>query len=180
MVEVREKDRRTLEILLERDLTREELAHRLGVSRMTVGRYLERLEKTGILAHKLWKCGRGRPVRVYGIEPSWRYWILRMSLESCDSASVRPCGRPAREHTQPYAHGMEPWENLADCLGRMRMVAPLLRGIEAERGIAVVLPERGGDCPLPTGEIDLIGRENDSDAPQICRALNHRILARLE
>ncbi len=176
MDRLQKQDIRTLDALLDEDMTVDALARRFDVSRMTAARYLLRLERMGIVTQRVCRQKRGRPVRVFSLTPSWRYWILQLNEASCNSASVRPSGRTARAHTQPYAHGMEPWENLADCLGRMRMISPLFRGKEETKAVAVILRAHGEDCPLPKGEVDMIRRADGVSLSDICKELNRKIL----
>ncbi len=165
-----------LEMLFDRAYSRKELAERLGVSQMTAGRHADRLLNIGIVSERIQTKGRGRPERILFAEPRWQYWIIWWDGVDCEAVCVRGNGEVLHRIAEPCEGGMEPWDQIADFLGRLRMTRHLLRRLEEPRAIALILNGNTIDMILPKGEIDLVIKEENREIGDVCRKLTQRIL----
>ena len=165
-------------ILLDVPCSRGELATRLGVSQMTAGRTVNRLLQMGMVTERIEKRERGRPRRVVSLSAKWQYWIVSVDGASCEATCVRANGEILYRIEAPLEVGMEPWDSLANFLGRLRMTYRLIRGLAEPRAMALILHKEAVGMSSVGDEFDLVIEEDYVEIRDVCERLNRIMLLR--
>ncbi len=156
-------------------LTRREIAERVGVSVMTVGKIADALAEAGLAEDCVRAAERGRSPRVIKLPPQGIAWgILRVEESGSSLVVVGGDGKALEKQNIPYDEAMSPEDNEAMLRGRWHEVKHRIEKRFAAVGLGVILQDLSGfywKRAILEGvgaEADLAEQENELTAKSLC------------